>query len=116
MLFRRKEMQSDICFVEVSLNALDETNFLISDGNAASAKTQFFNTAQELQFLPWPVLRADFWSDFDEGKRKACSEILIPSRVAPKFIRVIHCFSSAQTTALAQKGIKSVISLDKYFR
>jgi hypothetical protein len=116
MLYRRKDIQREICFIEVSLDALDDKDFLVSDGNAASSKTEFYNGNWGMQFLPWEVLRADFWTDFDDGKRKACSEILIPESVDPKLIKAVHCYSSAEAGVLAQKGINTVISTDKYFR
>ena len=116
MLYRRKNIQREICFIELSLDALEDTGFLVSDGNAASPKTQFYNGSWGLQFLSWEVLRADFWTDFEDGKRKACSEILVPNAVDPKFIKAVHCFSSAEAGRLTQKGINAVISTDKYFR
>lgn len=116
MLYRKKDIQRELCFVEISLDALEDKDFLVSDGNAASMKTEFYGGIWGMQFLPWEVLRADFWTDFDDGKRKACSEILIPEAVDPKFIKAVHCYSSAEAGILAQKGIKAVISMDKYFR
>lgn len=116
MLYRRKEMQKEICLIEVSLEALDGGNLLITDGNAASHRTQFYIVPAALQHLPWDVLNANFWTDFEDGKRKACSEVLVPNIVTPKHIAAVHCFSSAQSGRLAQKGIRSVISMDKYFR
>jgi hypothetical protein len=116
MLYRRKNIQREICFIEISLEALEDTNFLVSDGNAASAKTQFYSGSWGMQFLPWEVLRKEFWTDFDDGKRKACSEILVPYAIDQKFIKAMHCFSSAESGRLAQKGINAVVSIDKYFR
>lgn len=116
MLYRRKEMQRDICLIEVSLDALEKGCFLISDGNAASGNTKFFKSTADLRFLPWDVLRSSFWTDFDDGKRKACSEVLVPNSIEPRFIRAVYCFSKAEAAVLGQKGIKSVISVDKYFR
>ncbi|PFG54326.1 uncharacterized protein DUF4433 [Marinobacter sp. LV10R520-4] len=116
MLYRRKEMQKEICLIEISLEALDGGNLLVTDGNAASYRTQFYIVPAALQYLPWDVLNSNFWTDFEDGKRKACSEVLVPNIVAPKHIAAIHCFSSAQSGRLAQKGIRSVISMDKYFR
>ena len=116
MLFRRREMQREICFIEISVAALEGKAFIFSDGNAASHRTQFYNDVPDLRLLPWDVLQSSFWTDFDDGKRKACSEVLVPDIVEPHFIRAVHCFSAAESGILAQKGIRSVISMDKYFR
>lgn len=116
MLYVQKEIQSEICFIEVSLEALRNRNFLISDGNAASPRTQFFKVTSALKLLPWNVLKSKFWTDFEDGKRMACSEVLIPGSIEPRCIKAVHCFSSTQSGILAKKGISSVISMDKYFR
>lgn len=116
MLYRRREMQRQICFIEISVAALEGRDFIFSDGNAASNRTHFYTDISDLRLLPWEVLRSNFWTDFDDGKRKACSEVLVPDIVEPHFIRAVHCFSAAESGILAQKGIRSVISMDKYFR
>lgn len=116
MLYRRKEMQSEICFLEVSLDAVEGQDFLLTNGNAASSKTEFYDGCWGLQFLPWEVLRAAFWTDFEDGKRKACSEVLLPDRVDAGLIRTVHCFSRSQAEDFCRNGINAKTSVDKYFR
>ena len=116
MLYRRKDIQREICFIEVAVAALEGEKYLISDGNAASRSSEFYDSYEDLWMLPWEVLDSGFWSGFDDGKRKACSEVLVPDMVQPHFILAVHCYSSAEVRMLAQSGINSVISMDKYFR
>lgn len=116
MLYRRKDIQRKICFLEISLCAADDQLYIFSDGNAASPRSLFYNSAEFLPSLPWDVLRAKYWNDHQDGKRKACAEVLIPEFIAPHYILSVHCFSANEAAYLSQQGISSVISIDKYFR
>ena len=91
MLYRRKELQHELCLVEIAPSVLDNKEFLISDGNASSRDTFFYKSLDKLPLLPWDVLNARFWSDFKDGKRKKCAEVLIHPKIEPKHINRIHC-------------------------
>ncbi len=93
MMFKKKENLKELCLLEVSLEILNYHTFLLSDGNAASKDTKFFNSLDGVKYLPWAVLNADYWSDFDDGKRKRCSEVLISSKIEPKYFLAIHVYS-----------------------
>ena len=73
MLYVRKHLQVNLCLVEVSLAVLTENEYLITDGNAASRDTQFYQSESSLSLLPWDVLRASYWTEFPDGKRKRCA-------------------------------------------
>lgn len=104
MLYVLRHLQSDLCLVEVSLSALLDSEYLITDGNAACRDTQFFNTVNYLSSLPWDVLNSRFWKDHDDGKRKMCAEVLIYPKITPKYIDVIHCYSKSTLNTLANCG------------
>lgn len=93
MLYVRRDLQSDLCLLEVSLSVMFENEYLITDGNAASRATKFFNSVAKLDCLPWDVLNGKFWPDHEDGKRKMCAEVLIHPAVAPSYVEAIHCYS-----------------------
>jgi len=93
MLFSRKHINHELCLIEISFNALDGNEFLITDGNAASQDTNFYTTASAVRNLPWEVLNAEFWNEFYDGKRKKCAEVLIFPQIEPEHIKAIHCQS-----------------------
>lgn len=64
---------------------------MFTDGNAASRDTRFFDKASDLDKLPWDVLNAEYWNDFDDGKRKKCAEVLIYPSIDKKYIKAVHC-------------------------
>jgi hypothetical protein len=93
MLYVRRHLQNEICLVEVFLSALLENEYLISDGNAASHFTNFYNSLTQLDLLPWDVLNAKYWADIQDGKRKKCAEVLVYPKITPQHIGTIHCYS-----------------------
>ena len=81
MLSARRQLQSDLVVLYVDRRLLQEPGVVFTDGNAASDATRFFDDLSDLTELDWDCLEADFWNDFDDGKRKRCAEILVPDRV-----------------------------------
>jgi len=101
MLYVRKNIQDELCLIEISLSALSEANFLFTDGNAAARNTNFYNSLDDLVHLPWKVLNASYWNDFEDGKRKRCAEVLIYPSIEPKYIKQIHCYSDVTLQQLS---------------
>lgn len=90
MLYVRRAQQSDICIIEIDPKVLDDNIFLLTDGNAASATTRFFEKLSDLKYLPWDVLKSESWSDKQDGKRKRCAEVLVYPKIDPQYIKAIH--------------------------
>jgi len=116
MLYVRRNIQHDLCLIEISLSALSDNNFIFTDGNAAARNTQFYNEINDLDKLPWNVLNASYWNDFPEGKRKRCSEILIYPKIERRYITKLHCCSSSTLNYLSQFGIPVEISENLFFK
>ena len=87
-LHARKNIQSEIFFLVISIALIydEKNNFCFTDGNAASESTVFFRNLKDLSALPIEVINAEYWSDFDDGKRKRCTEFLVYPRVDIKYI------------------------------
>lgn len=115
MLYVRRNMQHHLCILEISLDVLLESDYIFTDGNAASRNTRFFDSANDLDKLPWDVLNASYWNDFPDGKRKRCSEVLIHPMVRPEYILKIHCCSKETYQYLGQFGVPTQISENLFF-
>lgn len=115
MLYVLKDVQKEICLIEISLSALFENKYLISDGNAASYGTKIYKSLDQLSLLPWEVLDSEYWSTFPDGKRKRCAEVLIYPKIEPKHIKLIHCYSSETMSILSGFGGNTVVSRELYF-
>lgn len=115
MLYVKKDLQHELCVLEVSLSALDEVEFLFTDGNAASRDTRFYKDVKDLAFIPWDVIRADYWNDYADGKRKRCAEVLVFPHVAPRYIVRVHCLSMETLRIAKGFGCDAVVSKGIFF-
>lgn len=115
MLYVRRNIQHDLCLIEISLSALSDNNFIFTDGNAAARNTHFYSETNDLDKLPWDVLNASYWNDYPDGKRKRCSEILIYPKIEKRYITKLHCCSSSTFNYLSQFGIQVEISEKLFF-
>jgi len=115
MLYKRKGMVNEICLIEVSVDILAACNYLLSDGNAASAATQFFSSLAQLDRLPWTTLSSHYWSDHADGKRKMCAEVLIFPRVWPVYISATHFCREPDAGLLMPLNIPMKHSPDLFF-
>ena len=104
---RWNDYKNVFCFLQVSVSALADGEFLISDGNAASPVTKFYKSLDQLDLLPWDVINAKYWNDLDDGSRKRCAEVLIYPKIKPEHIKSIICFSIDTKNYLDKFGIKT---------
>lgn len=104
---RWNDYKNALCFLQVSVSALADGEFLISDGNAASPVTKFYKSLDQLDLLPWDVINAKYWNDLDDGSRKRCAEVLIYPKIKPEHIKSIFCFSIDTKNYLDKFGIKT---------
>ena len=115
MLFKRREIQDDIIILGVSTQVLVTLSHLFTDGNAASGSTTFSQNETVLAGS-LDVLRAKYWLDYEDGKRRKCAEVLVHSHVDPTYIETIACSNGntlAQIKALTK--IRTVVDKSHYF-
>lgn len=115
MLSVKRAMQDELCLIEISLSALLGVDFIFTDGNAAARDTKFYSSLEDLKNLPWNVLNSNYWTDFEDGKRKRCSEILIYPSISPKHIKKIHCSSDSTLQQVASVGYSATKTRELFF-
>lgn len=115
MLYVRRNLNSTLCILEVSLDVLKGENFIFTDGNAASRDTNFYNKIGEVDNLPWEVLNAPYWNNFPDGRRKRCAEMLIYPKVDIAYIKVIHCYSAETEKFLSHVDCETRVSQNLFF-
>jgi tetratricopeptide (TPR) repeat protein len=116
MLYKRKSMQSEIIILCVDRNLL-QADLKFTDGNAASSSTKFYSNIKDLEKLNWSIINSDYWSDFIDGKRIRCSEILIPNEVKTDSIKKIFCFNSETEDYVKNKvgGFEIAVTVNQDF-
>jgi len=115
MLFTLRASQRDVCILGVSINVLDETEHLFTNGNAACRDTVFSNDAADVSALPWDVLRAPGWNQFTDGKRYRAAEVMLPNCVPAGQVNVIHLYDRTHIRQAAGYGVRLVVNSDWYF-
>ncbi len=110
MLYVRKYMQNNIVILGIDPIVLGNENTIFTDGNAAANKTTFYKEIDDLKKLNWKCVNADYWSEFTDGKRIRCAEVLVPEKLPISMITsVFHNESSNSTT---HKKLKEIL---KYY-
>ena len=90
-LFMRLDLQGFLCFAVIRSQILFDPNieFVFTDGNVGSKKTVFYYKAEDLNKIPWQVIRAKYWTRFPDGTRKRNSEFLIYPKIDLHYISKI---------------------------
>lgn len=115
MLYSRRYLQHEVCLLEVALDCLDDAQFVVTDGNAASRDTRFYRSAADAVRLPWDVLNDRSWYNHADGSRKRCAEVLVHRHVDARHVRVIHCMSGAVARAIVNPFVDVHVSSGLYF-
>ena len=100
MLSKRRDHQDDIVILCLDRQLLEQSSTFFTDGNAAGDATESFNDPRDLKKLDWDCIRATYWNDFKDGKRKRCAEILVPDVISFDEVREIRVHSQLTKTRL----------------
>lgn len=86
MLYRLQERRPRLAVLCVDAAVLKDEGVVFTDGNAASPRTMFFRELDDLRQLDWDCLTGGYWTDFEDGARKRCAEVLVPHQVPNRLI------------------------------
>lgn len=121
-LYARKDIQHELFFIDISLNAICDENHEIafSDGNAGASDTKFYGKLYMLENINWDVINAEYWTNFEDGRRKRCSEFLVYPEIEPdKFERIVVLTPKGQIQCqeiVENKNIDIPVDIDRdYF-
>lgn len=115
MLFCRRHYNPTLCLVAINPAVMLNNEFAITDGNAASWSTQFYDRLSDLRLLDWEALDCEYWHHVPDGKRKRCAEVLIHPRVAPGYIMGVYTASHESCQMLQKYGIATQYAPEKFF-
>ena len=118
MLYRRKGIQDSIAILAINKNLLSQEGVWFTDGNAASNGTAFYYYLNDLNNLDWDCIWDQYWNHHDDGRRKRCSEVLVPDSIHPSRIERIIVRDAAARAAVLRRvrvDIPVVIQPWRYF-
>jgi ssDNA thymidine ADP-ribosyltransferase, DarT len=115
MMSKVRARHKQICILRLSATILDEKNVIITDRNASSDYTHFYESSTGLQFLDKNLVYAKDWrheNQFEYWRRKssACAEILVPGKIDASFISGI--FVSCSETKVFIENILTDLKMD----
>lgn len=96
MLSYLRDIQANIVFIGIDPLLLLDPNTIFSDGNAAANNTKFYQGVSSLSQLPWNIINAHYWNEFEDGKRIKCAEVLVYPRVSSQSFLKIFCYSNKE--------------------
>lgn len=120
MLFVRRSIQENIVILCIDPIIVHETEYLFTDGNAASTSTNFYNEIRDLQKLNWACINGRYWNDFIDGRRIRCAEILIYPMIVMDYLKRIICYDNKyeniiNTMIINNRNIELVVDQEYYF-
>lgn len=123
MMYKRKDMASELCILGVRNKVLDWQGCVVTDSNAASHYAHFMSPADGLKGIDFGRVYARSWVHDDpyekwRHKVQKCAEILIPE-VVPYSEIVAACVWSDETKSqLVKLGFDKpiVVAPDAFFR
>jgi hypothetical protein len=99
MLYTLKEFQNEIIILEINASILLKHQHLFSDGNSASSDTSFSVTPNILENC-FEVLNSGNWTEYSDGKRIMCAEVLVFPNIPPNYINRVICNSLKKANTL----------------
>ena len=87
----RKHKEENIVVIQVDPKIIEIENAGITDGNAASSDTEFFEDIDNgLQKITKDQFEKDYWNNSDDSKRKIMAELLVPEKIPKECIVAIY--------------------------
>lgn len=110
MLYKRRELRMNLVILAIPLAKVQEHVYIFTDGNAASSSTVFSLDIAIAQTSD-AVLKAGYWSELPDGKRRRCAEVLVHGQVPEFDIAHAYCQCTDACTA-AQAILNCPVTID----
>ncbi len=107
MMFKRKENSENLCILRVSIDVFTIEGTVISDQNASSDYARFLSPS-EVNILDFDKIYAKDWrcqneTQYFRNKSLKCAEVLVPHKIAVKFILAAFVVNKSITDKLMRK-------------
>jgi hypothetical protein len=100
MLFVRRNLQHEIVILKISPGVLQDSQHVFADGNAASRETRFSSNSNVIADS-LTALKAEYWANCTDGKRRRCAELLVYPKVKTVHILSAICSNNALAREIA---------------
>lgn len=112
--------KNNLILFSVNPHILLIDDVFFSDGNAAVKTTRFYRDISDFNCLNWEIIHSDYWTNYQDGKRIKCSEVLIKDKIPLYYIDNIYVYSEETLKKIMQFfpnhfGIHLSINKSLYF-
>jgi O-acetyl-ADP-ribose deacetylase (regulator of RNase III) len=95
MMYRvihEEKSKDSLAVVAVRPDIMQLDGVIVTDGNAANAPTQFFNSPEGMKVVSanWSIIQNEWWSSEDGSKRRIMAECLVPGQIGPEYIAAVY--------------------------
>ena len=70
-----------------------EQDVSFSDGNAAASSTKFYTDINDFNNLNWTIIQNEYWTNYPDGKRIKCSEVLVKKKIPIFYVTDIFVYN-----------------------
>jgi|SaaInlStandDraft_2_1057019.scaffolds.fasta_scaffold11320_3 hypothetical protein len=120
MFYKLRSRNNNLCLLEIDPWVLASCPLNFSDGNAASAATNFYQDIEDIDNLPWEIIFAEWWHDDPDGDgtRKRMAEVLINRSIQPKYILGYHFYSETEAKRFKEQNnhCSVYVSISAFFQ
>jgi hypothetical protein len=115
-----KVEHADLCVLRVNTEILDLPDIVVVDQNAASEYAGFHPAPSGLRKIDRDLVFAKYWTHpnnpIDEWLHGSiiCSEVLVPDRIDPGFIRGAYVSCQEAKTAFEALGVDIAVTINSY--
>ena len=89
----KSEDKNNLILLKVNPHILLADNVAFSDGNAAVRTTKFYQNIDDFNKLNWQIIKEEYWSNYPDGKRIKCSEVLVRDKIQLHYINELLVYS-----------------------
>ena len=116
----KRENLNNLVLLRINPHILLADNVAFSDGNAAVKSTLFYKNIEDFNKLNWTIIQDNYWTQYPDGKRIKCSEVLVQDAIPIYYINNLFVYSQDTLEKILplfpnHLGIVSSINKDLYF-
>jgi len=117
MLSKRRNLNNEICTLQINPAILDLPEIIIADQNAASGYVRFYNVTDGLVALNKDEIFAKSWLhdnpiEYYRHSAVKCAEVLVPNKVEPKYILGAYVANQTALAAFNKLKIKLTVEIN----
>jgi hypothetical protein len=89
----KSENKNNLILLKINPHILLADNVAFSDGNAAVRTTKFYQNINDFNKLNWQIIKDDYWTNYPDGKRIKCSEVLVQDKIPLYYVNELLIYS-----------------------